>query len=99
MIDCAYCQDLLPPDRLSEGHLAVRWGDAPAIVMLDGEDVSNRCVEARAGTPGWAVIYPEPVRVCEANREHVYARFVEGNVDVIKTEFARWQMGRPTFST
>jgi hypothetical protein len=54
---CATCH---PPstDRLGEGHVAVRFGDAARgwLILLAGVDVTNDCTEAHGGDPGWAVL-------------------------------------------
>lgn len=58
--------------RAGEGHLSVRFGDLGPryAVLLDGEDVTSRCVEVVAGGDGWAelerhgpsgaVLHPSP---------------------------------------
>lgn len=44
-----------PYRRTSEGHVAVRFGDAVLKVFLDDEDVSNNCTEAHVDE-GWVLL-------------------------------------------
>lgn len=50
--------------------------------MLDEEDVSNQTTEALAGESGWVVFFPDPKRLCPANRDHPYMVRRFGNVEV-----------------
>jgi hypothetical protein len=58
---CATCNPpVLGSDRSSEVHIGIRFKDHTRgkwTVLLDGEDVTNRCTEALAGEPGWVVLY------------------------------------------
>ena len=69
-IKCPHCsQDFLleVPDimprplggpRLGPRHVAVRFGDMRRTVNLNGEEVSDLCIEAMEGDPGWAALRP-----------------------------------------
>ena len=82
---CLGCTECPLPFRISEGHLAIRFGDrrqAYIQVMLDGEDVSNQTTEAVAGDSGWVVFFPEPKHLCPIDRTHPYTVRRHGSVEV-----------------
>lgn len=58
---CLNCHPKMAPEdvgRRSPGHVGVHLGDSGRYrVWCDGEDITNRCQEAEAGDPGWAVVY------------------------------------------
>jgi hypothetical protein len=66
VVRCAYCRTddfsiaALGETRLHEGHVGVRFGDAALggwTVLYEGEDVTDRCVEAVAGTGDAGLVY------------------------------------------
>lgn len=71
---CPACDLELPAadvaaGRQGEGHVAVRFGDAPLgrwRITLDGADVTSRCVEAMAGRWPWGfvVLLSQPLHPC-----------------------------------
>jgi hypothetical protein len=74
-------------DRLGEQHVGVRFGDAGRgwSVLLDGEDVTDRCTEAMGGDPGWCLLWAG-VRCCFARPTggHVRTELRRGRVQLIR---------------
>lgn len=52
--------------RINEGHVGIRFNDWRPNwkIILNGEDVTARCVEALAGENGWALLYQPHKRMC-----------------------------------
>lgn len=85
---CLDCQGIeLPPSRMGERHVSVRFGDAGdgVKVYLNGCDVSDRCTEAYVGPPGsWCALMSQPLAVCESCQSKVAATIEVGDVDVVR---------------
>lgn len=96
VIRCAYCRDdeygfPAGDERLHEDHVGIRfkdgpWGELRYQILLDGEDVTNRCAEAVGGTDGRVYLYDLDLNghryVCPASRDHAVVVVHRGKVDV-----------------
>jgi len=90
-----HCTGAFSKERLSEGHLSVRFGDvAPdaITVLLDGRDVTVNCFEAMAGPDGWVYLYSPDgglaKGVCPFAPDHGYLVRRSGRVEVTVRRFA-----------
>ena len=89
---CRVCQpDRFPPDshvpdRQSDGHVSVRFGDArqPLFIYLDGERL-QLCLEAMAGEQGWAVVLSDPVHLCGCGAKEPCQYVRRGSVRIERT--------------
>lgn len=83
MTTCATC-DPPAPVRISESHIAVRFGDANPrwTVLLDGIDVTHDCTEALAGQDGWVAMMCTG-EVCSGN--HVRTEQRHGHVQIVRS--------------
>lgn len=76
---CVGCNPALHPagqrqGRLSEAHVGVHLGDRGPewLVSHDGHDVTDLCVEAMAGDPGWVLLH---VPVAPGNHRDIEVHF------------------------
>ena len=80
---CESCRVVLEPSRTSEGHVGVRFGDHPVVVLLDGVRVEKRCLEAVAGREGKVLLLANPIHRCPCDDdEHLCKAWVSGDVIV-----------------
>lgn len=95
---CRKCDIELPPNRLHEGHLAVRFGDSGKgyVVTFNGQDISRDCSEAMAGEPGWAIVYGHDYlseghanyHLCRGGHESTCEVKIEGTVRVSRHDIS-----------
>lgn len=86
---CMDCRgDSLPPARLSEYHVAVRFGDQRRYrVFFEEHDISDYTPEAQAGRDGWIIKWcalgPNRTAVpCERCHQQLCAWRLRGSVRV-----------------
>lgn len=90
VMECVICAgEPEASERLSEGHVAVRFGDAYRFtVLLNGEDVSRDCIEALADREGWALLVGPPKEVCPGG-DHPVVHREHGDVQIQSRPVAR----------
>ena len=76
-------------ERISEGHVAMRFGDrAPGTrweITLNGIRIEAACVEALGGEDGWALLYADPRRATSLCGDHRCTRLKRGRVEIRMT--------------